>query len=130
MKEKVKQEIYKSIDDVHYEAMPKLSLSSIDIHFENVRYKIQKFQNLMIENAGNSFAIFEIKEYNDLIKCKSWISIVPVTGSLSPGESTELSISVFFGKHQSRLANKDQDYLSLIFVLSIIGGSDYFVIFI
>ncbi|CAG9314483.1 OCRL_1 [Blepharisma stoltei] len=127
LKEKVRNEIYKIIDEVQYEALPKLTLSTISMEFPGVKYKVPQSQKLSIENTGNSFAIFEIKEYAELTKNKSYLSISPTTGSLSPGESTELIITVDFGKHQSRLANKDDDYLSLIFILGVIGGSDYYI---
>ncbi|CAG9334456.1 OCRL_3 [Blepharisma stoltei] len=125
--EQVKSEVYKTVDDMHHESMPKLKISENFVEITGVRYKTLLTKVLTLENVGANILKFEVKHNRDLGLHKSWLAVEPEEGTLISRQIKELKLNVYFGKNQARKLNKNPEYTNCIFVLGVKGGSDFFI---
>ncbi|CAG9322206.1 OCRL_2 [Blepharisma stoltei] len=124
---KLKDEVFKSVDEALHSPLPKLQISETLIQFTGMRYKVSQTKLLTVENKGYSIIPLEIRPNQQINTLKSWVSISPTFASVAPGQQFSFEITACFNEKQARKANAKQDYRSVMMILGIVGSSDYFI---
>ena len=116
----VKNLIYKEIDALHHEAMPRAELSVRKIVFDEVRYKQEYRKSFEITNTGKSNFYFEIHD-------EKWIKCAPKNYHLVSQESVLVSVRVQinseFLKERRELGSKIANFLRI----RIMQGPEYYI---
>jgi phosphatidylinositol-bisphosphatase len=85
--QEVKVQIYKEIDEIHHQAMPKALVSQDTLAFPDLRYKISQHNTFEITNTGSSRFSFELI-------ADQWIKCSPYAYNLTPNESVEVKVTI------------------------------------
>lgn len=124
---KVLQEIMQEVDKMQNEMKPNAILSSYELDFGDVLYEVPVTRTVVIENIGKVKCNWRfIPKFDETSPHKEWVSIIPLAGSLMPGETVSISITVNI--HKGNIGTiGDIHPLRDIMILQIVGGKDYFV---
>lgn len=120
--ENVKNEILRKLNELHQKTVPTLALSSTEITFQNLKYKVPQEQSLVVTNTGP--VTFECGFSSE---ASLWLSISPRVFALEPQEAATISFSVLLTDHQVRRANSAPGFLNSTIILSLLGGSHTYV---
>lgn len=123
----VLQEIMKEVDKRHNEMIPDAVLSTSECDFGDVLYEVPVTRTIMIENVGKVQCDWKfIPKLSDVSAHKEWISVIPMTGTLMPGEKTPISITVNINRNN--LASlEDISPVRDILVIQLTRGKDYYI---
>lgn len=125
---KIYEDVMKKLDKLENEFLPQVTVETTEVNFDTVKFIEMLSQSLTVANTGQVPVHFEfIKKLNDKSICKPWLSVEPSTGSIMPGDKTDVSIQVYVDKKTAGALNSGQDQLYDILVLHLIGGKDIFV---
>ena len=120
--------VMKELDAFENDLIPQISLDKNGVEFADVAYLDQIEKSFTITNDGTTLVFFEFVPQGaaDLSVCLPWYSIHPLKGSLAPGASCEISVSLRVSEESVHLAHT-RPSLEDIVVLHLENGRDYFI---
>lgn len=126
---KVLQSILQEIDKIQNDLKPDAMLSSTECDFEEVMFEIPKTKTIYLENTGKVSCDWSlIPKLDESTPHKDWISVIPISGTLMPKETTPISITININKGNIySIDMTDDNPLRDILVLQIKGGKSYFI---
>ena len=116
----IKNAIYKEIDDVHHEAMPKAVISVDRILFEGIRYKHEYRQSFEIKNIGSSSLTFEII-------MEKWIKCIPSKYNLASQEFVSIDVILKIDFDFMKTKRNSDSLLPSFIRIQILQGNEYLI---
>lgn len=127
-----KQVIYESLgrqlDVWENEHIPKVRMTPKCVDFGNVNFNTPVTLSLRVHNIGQVVVYFSFSpKFQDDAYCKPWLSVQPNHGTVPPGTTQDIDVTVHVTKETAHSLNSEQDTLEDILILRLKNGRDYFV---
>jgi len=99
------------------EKAPKAEIDKTSIEIKGIKYGILGADLLTISNIGESIINYKIERPK-----VNWITIIQMSGVLSPGESMEVPISILVTAEEAQALHSDPNYLKTNVEIKITDG--------
>jgi len=120
--------VMKEQDAWENDLIPQISLAKTSLDFDEVAYQEQREETFTVVNDGLTLVAFEFVPRGSVDARVSlpWYSLHPLKGSLAPGTSCEVSVSLRVTEESVHVAHSSPS-LEDIVVLHLQNGRDYFI---
>ncbi|RKO93184.1 Endonuclease/exonuclease/phosphatase, partial [Blyttiomyces helicus] len=124
----VHDDIYRDLDKFENESYPDLSIDQNVLDFGDVRFKVPVARILTVENKGQVMAQYRfVPKGNDKSLSKPWCYVNPPFGTLMPGETVKVTITILVDSVTAPSINFGIENLDDILILHTENGKDHFV---
>lgn len=130
----IAMDITKQLDRKENESIPQCELSARMLDVGDVHYMQSVTRSVVLRNTSISTDTSDLVNFYFVPKPhsgsqeigKSWLTVSPEGGSLAPGESVSLSITVYVESEAAAL-NLGRDKLSDILIIRLENGPDHYL---
>ncbi|KAG9037180.1 hypothetical protein FRB95_006433 [Tulasnella sp. JGI-2019a] len=117
-----------SITDLVVEACPILSIERADIDLGAVSFGMTTTQTCDLTNPGTTACAFRILDgSSDELLLPSWLTVIPMSGLILPGESRIISIVADVDRDTAAVLNKENGELRSMLTIHVEHGGDHIV---
>lgn len=136
-KAQVVREIMLQLDKWENENMPKVRLLERDgqhassgvLAFHRLQYATEQTTTIVVENTGVVVAHFRfIPKLDDVVLCKSWLSVTPTFGMIPPKERMAIRITARVDAPVAHSLARGDESLDDTMILRVENGRDYFLV--
>ena len=126
--EVVRAQLLQELDEQENGAMPRLDLSTKDVHFGRVIFDAEVKRTLVVTNTGASVAQWAFKPKTAATGIhKAWLSVSPPYGLVPVGETQTITLTVHVTRDTSGQLMTGEDVLEDILFLGLENGSASFI---
>lgn len=128
-RDKVMRQVMKKLDQYDNQTLPEIRFDNIHLDFGEVHYNQAVTLPITVENSGTVVALFRlVPKFDEIILCKSWMTISPASGMLIPGEKgITINFTLSIDNAVAVALNSGRDLLEDIIILRLENGRDYYI---